>query len=539
MRRVGVLAMCICLFLAGHAHAANFKLGGDASLNCRVSVSGQIVPGDAEKFRAILVDLVNSAYDFGSDFDPHRTRWGSVDVGLNRICLDSPGGSITEAIKMADTLAYGFKIQADIAPLAKSDWAPSVLIPTLGTAIPAGATCESACAVLFMAGGYFLNIGPTLNLREADRVLHVKGKLGFHAPKLTVDGGRYDEASVARAFDLAVGVAEQLSQRLSRYRFPPSLFAQMVSTPPDDMFYIDTVRKAASWEIQLAGAPLLDAPTFGNLVHMCENMTVLSRTDITGAEQYSKETIPVAIRDQSQAFFSHTPKLGHAGTYHWKNVVTDKNAKSGPVMELDIAGWRDCGARYDVASGEVDVFRLAVRDHGLAPFTRPTGWALFPGQTTLDELSGLMGRYPSGRVPPTTLISFTRDELRGFCALYDRRGALIQSDDCLATLTSKQRADRTGHFEVLETVWPDGAKTLTSFGAESKVDDTYGPWTLVGNLETTWNDGPEGGSYEAPQRLKLSRYINLGGCMTHADNGTTRCFKMVRVIRSEPSGFRR
>ncbi len=172
-----------------------------------------------------------------------------------RLCLDSPGGSIEEAIRIADTLVYGFRIREEIEPAVSTVPYNATVIPrAMGTAIPAGARCESACAVLFMAGGFFSNLAAQDNIREVDRVLHVEGRLGFHAPKLEVPGGRYDEATVGRAFDLAVGTIGKLSQRLLGYRFPPRLFNHMASTPPEQMFYIEI------WSRKISGAAPVPPP---------------------------------------------------------------------------------------------------------------------------------------------------------------------------------------------------------------------------------------------------------------------------------------
>ena len=257
------------IVLSTQASAATFELGGDESLNCRMKISGPIVEGDAERFRDFLAVL----YDSVAVMDDYSEKDKIPDdllytPGQIRICLDGVGGSLSEAIEMADTLSYGYRYKEIKGGL-------SITRP-LGTAIPPGARCTSACAVLFMAGGYFSHIAPGPNLRETNRVLHVNGRLGFHAPALIVTEGNYNERSVDQAFRIAVETTSRLSDRLEQYRFPPSLFQRMLSTPPKEMFYVDTVAQAASWEIDTAGAPRVERPTLGNLEFLCSNMLVVS-----------------------------------------------------------------------------------------------------------------------------------------------------------------------------------------------------------------------------------------------------------------------
>ncbi len=71
------------------------------------------------------------------------------------ICLNSPGGSVLEGVK-----------------LAKQFYKQGV-----GTVIPAGAECHSMCAILFMMG---IAQGPEVSF--VNRKLHVTGTLGFHRP---------------------------------------------------------------------------------------------------------------------------------------------------------------------------------------------------------------------------------------------------------------------------------------------------------------------------------------------------------------------
>ena len=54
-----IIAGIILLFTlcTGPATAANFRMGGDESLNCAMTIEGPIEPGDAERFRDLLPEM--------------------------------------------------------------------------------------------------------------------------------------------------------------------------------------------------------------------------------------------------------------------------------------------------------------------------------------------------------------------------------------------------------------------------------------------------------------------------------------------------
>lgn len=114
---IRVLLICLVLpLLGGLASAGQLEVGGDRT--CRLTFSGQITTGDAEAL-ARLVPAIDPA-----------TSQSTYDTWL---CLDSPGGSLAEALRMGQVLRAG----------------------GMGTRILAGRECLSACAILFMSGSVF------------------------------------------------------------------------------------------------------------------------------------------------------------------------------------------------------------------------------------------------------------------------------------------------------------------------------------------------------------------------------------------------
>jgi hypothetical protein len=155
-----------------------------------------------------------------------------------------------------------------------------------GTAVGANMICKSACALAFM-GGSTASAGIE-GSDDTDRVLHPRGLLGFHAPSLDVPEGQYDEATVAKAYWVALQALQALSETRNtvfrgyvpgtdqatyfRYRFPESLLLEMLGTPPDQMRYVRTVGEASRWDIRIGPIrfPELTAP-FARFASACDN----------------------------------------------------------------------------------------------------------------------------------------------------------------------------------------------------------------------------------------------------------------------------
>ncbi|WP_323770055.1 hypothetical protein [Antarctobacter sp.] len=186
------------------------------SVACTLQLSGRITAGDADTLQTLL------------------ERQGYLDDGQNSVqalCLDSPGGSLNEGVKIAEVLtAYS--------------------VPTV---LAEGAECLSACAVAFMGGTLRFDIYTPIQ-----RSMHPTARLGFHAPDLEVPERSYDRATVTKAFDLAIDaiarIAKDLDEANSMSRvnkFPRSLLAEMLRHKGKDFLWVDTVEKAAVWGIDV------------------------------------------------------------------------------------------------------------------------------------------------------------------------------------------------------------------------------------------------------------------------------------------------
>lgn len=155
------------------------------------------------------------------------------------LCLDSPGGSLVEALKLTAWMKEN----------------------ALATKVERDATCESACALVFMAGSDWPVEGRGAYFW---RVLEPGGRLGFHAPGLFVQDGNYSKESVEKAYGIAMTSVSQmigdLAQRedLTGVAMKLSLMRDMFATPTDSMMYVDTVDQAGRWGITVG--PLIAGP---------------------------------------------------------------------------------------------------------------------------------------------------------------------------------------------------------------------------------------------------------------------------------------
>lgn len=154
-RAIAVLAGF--LFSALTAQAANVSLS--AKDICVVRLEGEIVEGDFQRLQAIGTSAFKGSDDESSAKDT--------------ICLDSPGGSVVEGVKIAEFF-YSKGI---------------------GTVINEGDECYSICAIMFMMG-----IAQGAEVNFVNRKLHINGRLGFHRPYLNIDS---DEMISVRALAVA------------------------------------------------------------------------------------------------------------------------------------------------------------------------------------------------------------------------------------------------------------------------------------------------------------------------------------------------
>ena len=149
------------------------------------------------------------------------------------LVLDSPGGNVGEALKIARGLYR------------------------TTTVVEAEQDCLSACALIFMAGrmcsGAPYHCG-------VSRQMHPTARLGFHAP--FIDASAPDKmVSLHTTFSQTVSIISAIQSTFSELTaivrstggkqdlLPMDLFANMLATPPQEFYVIDTDDKAYSFGI--------------------------------------------------------------------------------------------------------------------------------------------------------------------------------------------------------------------------------------------------------------------------------------------------
>lgn len=124
---------------------------------CDIRITGEIVPGDAQRFVAALESARGA-----------------------RLCLNSRGGALQEAILIAEEVLRPFRVT---------------------TILEENSECLSACALIFMMGQTKEYDGITV----FSRFMHHTATLGFHRPQVRFNfNGALDEESIISAFDTAL-----------------------------------------------------------------------------------------------------------------------------------------------------------------------------------------------------------------------------------------------------------------------------------------------------------------------------------------------
>ena len=192
---------CLLAFVAAPASAADIRLVDSYHGPCHAVLSGLIEPGDVDRLRAILPG------------DGTDAGYATMRVTL---CLNSPGGSFPEGLAIARYLRQ----------------------TGIGTHVAAGDECLSACALAFL-GGTTLWFEDEL-FAYATRNLHPLARLGFHAPRLDLAPGQYNEREVTRAFGLALEATTEIFHRRGELGISEDFALDFLARGGEDFLMIDT-----------------------------------------------------------------------------------------------------------------------------------------------------------------------------------------------------------------------------------------------------------------------------------------------------------
>jgi ATP-dependent protease ClpP protease subunit len=227
---------------------------------CDVRLTGRIETGDADTFKNVVGQL------------KHEHAGRTIFV-----CLDSEGGDLGAALQIARYIRWLGDPGRNVLFWKGSD---SAII----TVVDAQAQCESACALIFMAGS---------GLTSPARFLHPRGRLIFHTSFISIpDRALRKMVAQGQAHDLKNDFTELLyNEGLQDFRniisifdavsppggsllppwVRPSLFLEAFSQGPEELFCIDTVDQVGRWGIQLYGVAAPKEITKPMIRNACEN----------------------------------------------------------------------------------------------------------------------------------------------------------------------------------------------------------------------------------------------------------------------------
>jgi hypothetical protein len=232
---VGAIPLLFLGFACTPLQAASIELGGGG---CDIKLSGEIVEGDAAKLRAALSEA------------ERLNALGEPNSRLT-LCLDSPGGSFTEALEMIDAMRRS----------------QESIFYDMSTYVDAETQCYSACALVFLAGSSLSDYDI-----EPFRTMHVRAKLGLHAPFGT-QGTVVSQQAADAYFKAGMSAVTKLMKTLGQELLPDSLRLEMLAHMGggSDVFEIDTIDKAGRWNIGLAGYEPARALTTQLAMQGCSN----------------------------------------------------------------------------------------------------------------------------------------------------------------------------------------------------------------------------------------------------------------------------
>lgn len=221
-------------FSAMAAQAGTIQTLGDWEARCAYMFSGVIEAGDADKIAAL-------------------ETYGSAGATL---CFDSPGGSMTEGLKMFDAI-----------------WNKQ-----MRTRVQAGDRCESACAIAWLGGS--MSHG-TLGIKALERSIEAGATLGFHAPYLDLPSeATFPARDVEKAFNIALRAAEgifRINLTIQNAADPLNnfLYGRILATPGTEMYRVTTIGEAVMANINVSGIPEHDRIYLKDMVTLCENAFLL------------------------------------------------------------------------------------------------------------------------------------------------------------------------------------------------------------------------------------------------------------------------
>lgn len=392
---------------------------GSAMPPQKVRLTGEIVPGDAEKLRELVQKGLAALYEADGRGDEPQPGENMVVVSL-----DSPGGDFRTGIEIGNVIR-------------------ELSMPTL---VEREAACLSACAVAFMSG-YLLQVESD---PERLRMVEAGGKLGFHRPFfVNVEGfdlsnfegltqAEIDEVisfEYATFYDLANEVIQEMLAADPR-AWSNELLLQMLLATQDGagghtFVYLDKVGQAIEWGIHVSGVAVPE--TRNRYHHNLEVWTLCFNSAFDGME---------SIDWQDADDFKDADVVR-------QSIKAESASEWAYLYDVEIWGLtgEGCEVSYSndgthARSGGVSVGLLEGR--GLIH--------LYKASTSIADIAA-----PPGVAAPTpeNLLARLERSRYGRCRVY-RGAALIDNQPCAR---ATERDDIAGTSREVYT-WPSGNRTI-------------------------------------------------------------------------------
>ncbi|MCQ0989164.1 COG3904 family protein [Jiella marina] len=210
---------------AASAAAGEFRLVREQFSATRseplILLSGPIEKGDAERLAALIDEVCASR-----ECDYQNTA--------AMLSLNSPGGSFTEGIALAETMR-----EKQVASIVEN-----------------GSLCLSACALAWLGGSSFHPTGGVGTY--IDRYVEPDGQIGFHSPYLSdaaIAALPEEERLGTQATGLRLGISKMV-RFLASFGVDPLVIDRIVAMGPDEVMTIETVADVVAFRGELPPVPV-------------------------------------------------------------------------------------------------------------------------------------------------------------------------------------------------------------------------------------------------------------------------------------------
>ena len=180
-KKLIMVIACTAGLSIGNAYSAEFSAYQDATGDPTVMMKGPIEEGDFERLAAYL----------------NGNPAAFLFFFMKGLYLDSPGGDVREALKIASFIEQNF----------------------IDTIVESGSTCASSCFLIFSAG--------------SRRVMKQGAKIGVH--RITLSAYELD---IAKTESIVQPTAENVEKYLRRTGMPSRVLEKMNETPASSVYWV-------------------------------------------------------------------------------------------------------------------------------------------------------------------------------------------------------------------------------------------------------------------------------------------------------------